>query len=212
MGQVPFHSAGLLHSFDVSKNLCLDPQFYEWDLDMFLSLFEWVAESRDWSDAERTLLLQCILTGKAQEACTLLSAIPKVSVKAAVLKASKLVSEKYCLKFRSWEKSGKQMHMEFARELVTHFNHWCTSLNVHTCTDLCDLIVLVQFKNSVPSHIATYIPVNEHKVKTAAEAAILVDENVLMHHGDHEYRAWDDVYSKGVLAVSFGPQVNSGRR
>ncbi|KAI3369574.1 hypothetical protein L3Q82_024383 [Scortum barcoo] len=43
-----------------------------------------------------------------------------------------------------------------------------------------------QFKNSVPSHIVTHI--NEHKVKTAAEAATLADEYVLTHHGARDDR------------------------
>lgn len=57
---------------------------------------------------------------------------------------------------------------------------------------LCDLVVREQFKICVPSHIATYI--NEHKVKTAAEAAHLADKYVLTHMGDRERRARDDIY------------------
>lgn len=115
-----------------------------------------------------------------------------LSVKSAVLKACELVPEAYGRRFRSWEKPGKQTHIEFARELTTHFNRWCTSLGVNTYAALCDLIVLEQFKNSVPSHIATHI--NERKVKRASEAATLADEYVLTHHGDREYKAWDDTY------------------
>lgn len=90
---------------------------------------------------------------------------------AAVLKVYELLLEAYRQRFRSWEKSGRQTHVEFARELVTLFKRWCTSLGVHTYGDLCDLIVLEQFKNSVPSHITTYL--NERKVKAAMEAASL---------------------------------------
>lgn len=42
-----------------------------------------------------------------------------------------------------------------------------------------ELIVLKQFKNIVPERLATFI--NEHKIKTAAEAAVLADEYVLTH-------------------------------
>ncbi len=55
--QTPVVSSGPWHSFDVAWNLRLVPPFCEWDPDMFFSLFEHVAESRGWSDAERTLLL-----------------------------------------------------------------------------------------------------------------------------------------------------------
>ena len=98
-------------------------------------------------------MLQCVLTGKAQEAYSALSAVESkvyVPVKAAVLKAYELVPEAYRQRFRSWEKSGKQTHMEFSRELITQFNHWCTSLRVHMDEALCDLIILEQFKNSIP--------------------------------------------------------------
>lgn len=46
-----------------------------------------------------------------------------------------------------------------------------------TYDNLCNLIVLEQFKNSVPHHIAVHI--NESKVKTAAAAAVLADEYML---------------------------------
>jgi len=52
--------------FNVGANLQLLPKFSEKDPDLFFSLFERVASSRGWSDSECTLLLQCVLTGKAQ--------------------------------------------------------------------------------------------------------------------------------------------------
>ena len=60
-----------------------------------------------------------------------------------------------------------------------HFNRSCTSLNIKTLDDLKNLVVLEQFENSVTDRIATYI--NEHKVQTAYDAAILADEFVLTH-------------------------------
>nr|XP_046229617.1 uncharacterized protein LOC124050808 isoform X1 [Scatophagus argus] len=176
-------------SFDVVSNLRLLPQFNERDPDTFFSLFERVAESREWSDPECTLLLQCVLTGRAQEAYSALTVAESKAystVKAAVLKAYELVPEAYRRKFRAWEKSTSQSHMEFARDLVTFFNRWCNSLKIDSYVALCDLIVLEQFKNSVPSHIAVYI--SEHKVKTATEAAALADEYVLTHRGDRVSR------------------------
>lgn len=82
--------------------------------------------------------------------------------------------------------------MEFARELGTHFNRWCTALEVKTFDN--NLMVLEQFKNSLPSNVAIYI--NERKVKTAAEAAALADEYVLTHKVDfvsHVYDVYDDI-------------------
>ena len=139
-----------------------------------------------------------MLSGKAQEAYSALTIDDsKVyeMVKAAVLKAYELVPEAYRQRFRSWEKSGKQTHMEFARDLKIHFNRRCNSLSVESYGDLCELIVLEQFKNTVPSQIAMYL--NERKVKTATEAAALADEYVLTHRGYSEYRAPDDTGSRG---------------
>lgn len=56
---------------------------------------------------------------------------------------------------------------------------WCSALGVESFQDLCDLIVLEQFKNSVPDNIATHIC--EQKVKTAMEAAALAEDYVLTH-------------------------------
>lgn len=53
--------------FDVTKNLRLVPKFDEKDLETFFILFERVADDRGWPDEERTLMLQCVFTGKAQE-------------------------------------------------------------------------------------------------------------------------------------------------
>lgn len=49
-------------------NLRLMPVFNEMYLDSFFSLFERVADVRGWLDSERTLVLQFVLTGKAQAA------------------------------------------------------------------------------------------------------------------------------------------------
>ncbi len=55
--------------------------------------------------------------------------------------------------------------MEFVREIQTNFNRWCTASGVKTLSYLRELVVLEQFKNSVPPRIATYV--GEAKVHTA---------------------------------------------
>ncbi len=119
-----------------------------------------------------------------------------------------MVPEVYRQSFQTWEKSHKQMHVEFVRKLVTYFSPLCIALKVETYDALCDLVILEQFKNSAPSHIAIYI--NDHVVKTAAEAAALAEDFILTHRGGCEYQAWDNVdYRK--MAVRFVQQVN-GRK
>lgn len=55
-------------AFDVANNLRVVPQFCEQGPDTFFSLSERVAEGGEWSDPDHILLLQCVLTSKAQAA------------------------------------------------------------------------------------------------------------------------------------------------
>uniref|UniRef100_A0A674PAM1 Gypsy retrotransposon integrase-like protein 1 n=1 Tax=Takifugu rubripes TaxID=31033 RepID=A0A674PAM1_TAKRU len=158
------------------------PNFNERDPDVFFSLFEHVLADRGWTDADKVLLLQKVLVGKGQEAFVALSPSEKLSyqcVKAAVLKAYELIPEHYRQRFRTWKKTEKQTHVDVARELISLCNRWCTAVGVKTFQELFDLVVLEQFKNIVPERIATHI--NEHQIKTAAQAAVLADEFVLTH-------------------------------
>lgn len=126
------------------------------------------------------MLLQSVLTGKAQEAYSALSvADSKVYeiVKSAVLKVYELVPEAYRQRFR-FKKQDNHTYTEFTRDLASQFHRWCSS-EVSTCEDLCDLIIVEQFKDSVPEHVATFI--NVHKVTTPYKAAILADEYMLTH-------------------------------
>lgn len=158
------------------------PKFNERDPDIFFSLFENVAADQNWSDEDKTLLLQTVLVGRAQEAFVALSFVERKSyqsVKEAVLKSYELIPEAYRQCFRNWRKSEKQTHADVARELSSFFNRWRTAEEIDSFNDLCDLVILEQFKNILPKQIATYL--NEQKVKTAAEAAVLADGYVLTH-------------------------------
>jgi len=97
--------------FDISGNLRLLPKFSERDPDTFFALFERVADMRKWPDSARTLMLQCVLTGKAQEVYSALSAVDSQKyscVKSAVQKAYELVPEAYRQWFRFWRMGEKQ--------------------------------------------------------------------------------------------------------
>ena len=168
--------------FDIFGNLRLVPKFNEKDPETFFSMFERVAEVRKWPESARTLMLQCVLTGRAQEAYSCLSAADSQNydlVKSAVLKAFELVPEAYRKRFRTWRKMEGKTHLESARDLSCSFARWCAALKVTDFEGLCDLIVLEQFKNTLPEHIANYV--GDRKVTTAAEAAALADEYVLTH-------------------------------
>ncbi len=95
---------GFVRPSDISNMVRLLPKFNERDPDIFFSLFESVADDRGWSDSERTLLLQSVLVGRAQEAFIALPVLDRkkyVKVKEAVLKSYELVPEAYRLRFRS---------------------------------------------------------------------------------------------------------------
>lgn len=80
-----------------------------------------MAETRGWSDDDRPLLLQCVLTGKAQEASASLSKSDGQNydhVK-AVLRAYESVPEAYRQRLRGVCKQDTQTHVEFVRDLET---------------------------------------------------------------------------------------------
>lgn len=173
--------------FDVAGNIRLLPKFDESDVDTYFTLFERIADFRGWTDLDRTTLLQCVLTGKAREAFSALSVADSrvyATVKSAVLKVYELVPEAYRQRFRFRKRLDSQTYSEFVRGLTSAFNRWSTASEATTFEGLCDLIVLEQFKNSVPEAVATYI--NERKVKSPCEAAALADEYVLTHKSHFE--------------------------
>ncbi|KAK3517278.1 hypothetical protein QTP70_002329 [Hemibagrus guttatus] len=55
-------------SFAITKHIALVPPFRETEIDTYFSVFERIANSLKWPKELWTLLLQCKLVGKAQEA------------------------------------------------------------------------------------------------------------------------------------------------
>ena len=151
-------------------------------------------------------MLQCIFTGRAQEAYASLSSDDSKKyklVKNAVLRAFELVPDAYRKCFRTWRKGEKQTYLELAGDLARHFDRWCAALEVSDYDGLCELIVLEQFKNTLPEHIANHI--SDQKVKTAATAAALADEYVLRHRcGFGERRLFSQHLFIMVMAMGTG--------
>ncbi|XP_013855442.1 uncharacterized protein LOC106511236, partial [Austrofundulus limnaeus] len=194
--------------FDILNDLRLVPKFDEKDVDVFFTLFERIADTRGWTGPDRAVLLQCVLVGRAQEAFSMLSSSDcenYATVKATILKTYELVPEAYRQKFRNW-KMGEKTHVEFARDLSTHFSRWCAASDVRTFEDLCSLMILEQFKCSVSENVALYI--NEQKVTSVSKAAVLADDFVLTH------KVSADLYAVGAtqdLSVTKKPVVFSRR-
>lgn len=72
------------------------------------------------------------------------------------MRAYELVAEAYRQCFRNWGKSDGQVYVEVALEMRTHLR-WGVDFDA-----LCNL--MVQFKNIIPDHIASYF--SEYKVKS----------------------------------------------
>ena len=72
--------------------------------------------------------------------------------------------------FRNFKRQDALTHVEFVHGLETQFHQWCMSARVKTFEELCNLVILEQLKNCVPSSIATFI--NERHSKTPHDAAV----------------------------------------
>uniref|UniRef100_A0AAY4D6X3 CCHC-type domain-containing protein n=1 Tax=Denticeps clupeoides TaxID=299321 RepID=A0AAY4D6X3_9TELE len=168
--------------FDVSRHIRLVPPFSEDEVEKYFSHFERVATTLQWPKVVWTLLLQCVLVGKAQEVYSSLSLQQSSDydvVKTSILNAYELVPEAYRQRFRKSRKGEQITYVEFAREKEALFNRWCVSSKVSTWEQLRELILLEEFKNCVPEAVATHL--NDQKESTLAQAAICADEFVLTH-------------------------------
>ncbi len=135
----------------------------------------------NWPRDAWTLLLQCKLTGKAQEVCAVLSLEDSLNydvVKTAILRAYELVPQAYRQRFRNYKKT-RQTFVEFAREKSMLFEKWCVASKVTDFQALLELILLVQFKGCISDRIAVYL--NEQKVSSLSNASVLADEFSLTH-------------------------------
>ncbi len=181
--QITTSSSGeFVTSVDVSKYITLVPPFRETEVDSYFIAFERIAVTLHWPKELWSLLLQCKLAGKAQEVCTALpieQSLNYDTVKSAVLRAYKLVPEAYRQKFRNHQKITSQTFGEFVRDKTVLFDKWCAVSRVTTFEQLQELVLLEDFKSCVAEDIVVYL--NEQKVLSVINAAVLADEFVLTH-------------------------------
>ncbi len=169
-------------TFEVSKHIARVPQFREIEVDSYFNVFERIASALNWPRDVWTLLLQCKLTGKAQEVCAVLSLEDSLNydvVKTAILRAYELVPEAYRQRFRNYKKNLSQTFVEFAREKSMLFDKWCVASKVTDFQALREFILLEEFKGCISDRIAVYI--NEQKVSSLSNASVLADEFTLTH-------------------------------
>lgn len=95
-------------AFDVSKHISLVPAFHESEVESYFPVFERIAAALKWPKDAWAILLQCRLTGKAQEACSDLSVedgLDYDKVKNTIWRVYELVPEAYRQRFRNLKKN-----------------------------------------------------------------------------------------------------------
>lgn len=180
----PTSASSVTESFDVGKNITLVPHFRETEVDSYFSAFERIAMSFRWPKECWALLLQCRLCGKALEVFSTLSLEDSLSydaVKLAILRAYELVPEAYRQKFRGHKKNSSQTFVEFSREKALLFDKWCSATKTDDFNSLRELVLLEEFKGCLSERVVVYL--NEQKVSSLSQAAVLADEFMLTHKG-----------------------------
>lgn len=167
---------------EISRLVRMVPPFNEAEVDKYFAHFERVALTLKWPVEIWTLLLQTVLSGKAQSVYSALTVQQGANyqiVKNTILTAYELVPEAYRQKFRNLRKNDGKTFVEFARDKENAFDRWCTSEHVMSLAHLRELMLLEEFKNCVSNDVAMYL--NDQRVTTLAQAAVCADRYVLTH-------------------------------
>ena len=175
-------------SFEVTKQARLVPKFEEANVDGYFAHFERTALNLGWPKECWSMLLQTVLTGKAQRAYATLpteNCADYDLVKAAVLKSFELVPEAYRQKFRTQRKTENQSYVEFLREKENALDKWCDSKRIDRDAEkLRQLILAEEFLNCVPEEVRVHL--SERKTDVTYEMAALADEYILTHRKTKE--------------------------
>ena len=175
-------------SFEVTKQARLVPKFEEANVDGYFAHFERTALNLGWPKECWSMLLQTVLTGKAQRAYATLQTENCADydlVKAAVLKSFELVPEAYRQKFRTQRKTENQSYVEFLREKENALDKWCDSKRIDGDAEkLRQLILAEEFLNCVPEEVRVHL--SERKTDVTYEMAALADEYILTHRKTKE--------------------------
>ena len=175
-------------SFEVTKQARLVPKFEEANVDGYFAHFERTALNLGWPKECWSMLLQTVLTGKAQRAYATLpteNCADYDLVKAAVLKSFEFVPEAYRQKFRTQRKTENQSYVEFLREKENALDKWCDSKRIDGDAEkLRQLILAEEFLNCVPEEVRVHL--SERKTDVTYEMAALADEYILTHRKTKE--------------------------
>ena len=197
-------------SFEVTKQARLVPKFEEANVDGYFAHFERTALNLGWPKECWSMLLQTVLTGKAQRAYATLpteNCADYDLVKAAVLKSFELVPEAYRQKFRTQRKTENQSYVEFLREKENALDKWCDSKRIDGDVEkLRQLILAEEFLNCVPEEVRVHL--SERKTDVTYEMAALADEYILTHRKTKEKPYTG---SKGKFKAELRPKEENRR-
>ena len=173
-----FGCGGSHDNFEVAKQVRIVPKFEEANVDEYFTHFERTALNLGWPRGCWSMLLQTVLTGKAQRAYATLpteSCADYELVKAAIHKSFELVPEIYRQKFRMHRKKENQSYVEFLRDNENAIEKWCDSKRIGGDVEkLRQLILAEEFLNCVPEEIRAHL--SERKTDLSYEMAALTDE------------------------------------
>ena len=183
--------------FEWTKVSKLLPKFNEKDLPKFFLHFEKLMNQCECPEKFWTLLLQSVLTGKAQVAYSCMDV--EVSkdydlVKGEILKLYQLVPKAYRLKFRDFHKESNSTYVEFARNKRLKFREWYDSQKVSTFEELEELMLLEDFKNNLSHNLKVHI--EELQITKLDKAAEVSDEYTLIHKVSGKVSNSDQNYKK----------------
>ncbi|XP_063592678.1 uncharacterized protein LOC134769876 [Penaeus indicus] len=148
----------------------------------FFREFETIAKHFNWPE-EHWGLIKPKLTGKALKVCENLNDNTDYEeVNCAILAAYSITTEGYRQAFKNMNKSSSQTHAEFASEKLKAFRRWIKSASVGNFDQLCNLVVLEEFKRKVPYSVMIHLTDKEendlHKAAKAADVFSLVHRSI----------------------------------
>ena len=149
------------------------PAFVKEDVDSYFKTFERIAVQNEWPEDKWLSILVPKLVGKAYKVyATLDSDSSYEVVKSTILRAYNVTPDSYRQQFRNHKKRFDQTFTEFVQKLKRLFKKWLDATETKTFDELINLLVLEQFKSTLPFFILRHIEKQrEGKVVEAADLA-----------------------------------------
>ena len=158
--------------FNVSSCLKLMPKFNTDDVEVFFYAFEKIASELQWPEGKWPILVQSVFIGRAQEAYVALDPAQSTAykvIKDVVLRAY----EGHRQMFRSLRRKPGETFLDLARQQEAVYERRLKGSDTFTFKELKELMLLEQFKSSIPGHIEIYL--NAQEVGDLRKAAMLAD-------------------------------------